>query len=176
MDSLAQIIEHDKCDLLSAAAALYISHADATAILRSEALLTLHSKHPSSVSLLNGAMVAVLSNEDQPQRPRLATVQGADMEQPRKGSTVDGMVHDGLMLQLQDGSSKALGSLSTQPQLSSFSALDLGRMAARLNWQAFVGEHTPRCRYAMEAGIFPASFLIICINELQHPAKHAVVL
>lgn len=137
--------DDDKCDLLMAAAALYISHDDAVAILRSEALLTLHSKQPSN-SLLCGAMVAIFDNGD----AWLATVQGADMQMLMQGYTVDSLVHDGLMLQLQEGSSMALGSVSTQPQLSSFSELDLGRMAARLNWQAFSGELLPRCRYVLK--------------------------
>ena len=153
MDSLPdQTTEEDKCDLLSAAAALYISSEDAVAILRSEALLTLHSKRPrSGSSLLSGAVVAISDTETW--LPWLATVQGVDMEQPREGSTVDSLVHGGLVLRLQDGSSTTLGSdISNRPQLSSFSDVDLGRMAAKLNWQAFVGEHVPMSRYVGAVG------------------------
>ena len=134
----------EKCDLLSAAAALYVSYDDAMAILRSEALLILHSKQPSA-SLLCGAMVVTFDN--QAPTPWLGTVKGVDMQLLLQGYTVDSVVHDGLMLQLQDGSSVPLGSLSNQPQLSSLSDLDLGRMVARINWQAFSGEILPMCRY-----------------------------
>ena len=38
---------------------------------------------------------------------------GVDMQRPMKGSMVDSVVHDGLMLHLQDGSSAMQGSSQT---------------------------------------------------------------